>query len=202
MRDERTKILYVDDIRDSGLERYLDHFETGNDSFSASDMEFDTNSSLRDLILSPSIKDNDIILIDSRLFEESSSSASTQTGEVFKLMMRRYYPYKVTIVITRNDIGTNSLTVKKFSGSNQNFIDWYEERLGPLFLKAQKEIREDQTTLSDLQNENSGDIPMTVAIDEIADSIDSGDPIDTPFKKEDIDRFVKLFQEVKNTIEK
>jgi len=134
-----------------------------------------------------------IIVIDSRLFENENSLLSKFTGEQFKIILRQVFPFIKTIVISQNGGNDDSLTVEKWKGFIQS-KDHYHQHLLPILIRNILSTIEEHRILSQLTLENEVD---PVLIGTIHNTI-SG-MVDTAlFEKQDLDELINLFKEVKN----
>ena len=67
--------------------------------------EYEVRPSLsyNDLLENETINMSDILIIDSRLFEEVEYTENTLTGEELRFIIRKVFPYKGVLVISQND---------------------------------------------------------------------------------------------------
>ena len=98
------KILYIDDHPEAALSKYLDNYKNSNCEIEYSDIEFNPDEGYESLINDPDVKSANIIFIDSKLFENRNAIAGKFTGEEFKIILRKYFPFIEVIVITQNEI--------------------------------------------------------------------------------------------------
>ena len=91
---ERFNILYIDDSPEAGLERYLDKEYTHEEyETEYADIIFDPNNGYESLIRDPKVQSANVIFIDSRLFENRTVTAGKFSGEEFKIILKKYYPF-------------------------------------------------------------------------------------------------------------
>lgn len=159
------------------------------------DYEFKFNDSYKTLLNNNLINQANIIVIDSRLFENENSNLSKFTGEQFKIILRQVLPFIKTIVISQNDSKSDSLTIRKFQSTNnaQTSNDYYNEFLEPILNESIIATIEEYKVLNQLSQENEVD---SVLIGTIQNTI-SGIRDTALFEKEDLDNLIKLFNEVK-----
>lgn len=198
-------ICYIDDRIDSILDRYLDKYceeqnqsnEFPNYHFSFSDYTFKTTDTYKTLLSNKSINSANLIVIDSRLFENENSSLSKFTGEQFKIIIRQILPFIKTIVISQNESNFESLTIKKFnatgSGYNETPKEYYDINLAPMLKTNILATIEELKVLDQLAFDNEVD---SLLIGTIQSTI-SGIQDTALFEKQDLDKLIELFNEVK-----
>ncbi|WGE87916.1 hypothetical protein NYR88_01620 [Actinobacillus equuli subsp. haemolyticus] len=118
------KLIYIDDHLDPFLSDYLSdklEMQLENVEFKYNDYEFTTpQSNYLSLVQDETIRESDIIVIDSRLFENHSIEGEKFTGEEFKIILKLSNPFIEVIVISQNDGLEEYGTIKKFRSSPQN----------------------------------------------------------------------------------
>ena len=146
---QQIKIIYVDDKLDPLLVDYLYDFRKDGIIIVYDEIKFDRSSRDYESLLTDSrVLESDIIVIDSKLFEnEYAESGSKFTGQEFKLVLRILNPFIKVIVITQNrdlvDYGVlNKFATSKGNASQDNANDFYNRYLQPTIEEAIKEILE------------------------------------------------------------
>lgn len=146
---QQIKIIYVDDKLDPLLVDYLYDFRKDGIIIAYDEIKFDSSSGDYESLLTDSrVLESDIIVIDSKLFEnEYAESGSKFTGQEFKLVLRILNPFIKVIVITQNrdlvDYGVlNKFATSKGNASQDNANDFYNRYLQPTIEEAIKEILE------------------------------------------------------------
>lgn len=190
------KLLYIDDNIDFKLEEYLDSrlknsFDDGI-LLQFSKLVFkDYESAIR----SKEVAESNVILIDSRLFEDATAQNGKFTGEQFKLILKKFHPFIEVIVITSKD-NIGDLTVKKYSG-NGNPFEYYDQNLKPVIEKAINNIIEFKKIAITLNNSNELDKCL---LDKIYNSL-NGEDIYDELKKEDIDDVIAVFKQIQEQLD-
>ena len=145
----KIKLIYVDDKLDPLLVEYLYDFRKDDTIIAYNEIEFDSSSrDYESLLTDNRVLESDIIVIDSKLFEnEYAESGSKFTGQEFKLVLRILNPFIKVIVITQNknleNYGVlNKFATSKVKGSQENANDFYNKSLKPAMEEAIKEIVE------------------------------------------------------------
>lgn len=130
---ERFNILYIDDSPEAGLERYLDKEYTHEEyETEYADIIFDPNNGYESLIRDPKVQSANVIFIDSRLFENRTVTAGKFSGEEFKIILKKYYPFIEVIVITQNEAESDVGTISKYdSNCGKTASAYYAEQLPP-----------------------------------------------------------------------
>ena len=190
------KLLYIDDNIDFKLEEYLDtrlQDSLGNGiSLQFSKLVFkDYESAIR----SKEVAESNVILIDSRLFEDATAQNGKFTGEQFKLILKKFHPFIEVIVITSKD-NIGDLTVKKYSGNGIAF-EYYDQNLKPVIEKAINNIIEFKKIAITLNNSNELDKYL---LDKIYNSL-NGEDIYDELKKEDIDEAIAVFKQIQELLD-
>lgn len=187
------KIVYIDDNLESGISYYL--YETLKSelyTFEIKFIDFKPESTYDDLLRSDIVKDSEVILIDSKLFRNDSVSDIKFTGEEFKIISRKLFPFKEVIVITQNAMPIEYGTVKKYSDESFGEDKYYEENLTPKILDACNNIDIYQK-ISEKVFSNKG-IDKTLS-ERILNSINGTEEYDE-LSKTDIDLLIGEFKKL------
>ena len=146
---QQIKLIYVDDKPDVLLTEYLQIFKEENETIDYKEIEFDSNSrDFESLLTDNIVLESDIIIIDSKLFEnESADSGSKFTGQEFKLLQKLSNPFIKVVVITQNTNLSEYDVLNKFATSRGNESqesanEFYDKNLKPVIEKCVKEILE------------------------------------------------------------
>ncbi len=195
--NETIKIVYVDDAPEPDLSKYLDSFTHNNCKIAHEDVVFDPDKGYESLINDMRIRTANIILIDSKLFENRSSVAGKFTGEQFKMILRKHFPFIEVIVVTQNDIeeGYNKIPKYKYSPSESS-LDYYHRILPEVLNTLIKNILEYRMIAENLQDNKALE---QVLVEKIKNSLNGIDLYDE-LTKTDIDNFVKVFKEVQEAL--
>ena len=193
---ENINILYIDDKIDPHITKYLDSTIEINDvNIFTNEYEFNIESDTYKTILeNEEIKKADIILIDSRLFENSHTGASKISGEEIKIILTKFFPFKNIIVISQN--GTNKslgiLGKYKYSKSITP-KEYYDNEWKDIIEKSIQEILIIRNINSQLKNNENIE---TIVKEKIENSI-AGISQYEELSKDDIDNCIKTFLEIK-----
>lgn len=185
------KILYVDDVIDISLSRYLVNKYKNN----YSEYRFDCSKSYEELLKSKEVQESNIIIIDSRLFEDRDAK-NKYTGEQFKIILKKLFPFIEVIVITQNQV-TEKNTLKKYNSSKINSADeYYESVLAPKIAALSIDINEFRSIAEKLS-------PVKydkVLVENIKQSLEGINEYDQ-LKSSDIDSLIKAFKELQEKID-
>lgn len=184
--NKEISIIYVDDNPDGYLEEYLDKTENfGNkENIKYDSVIFDSsNDNYLTLIENDKIKKSNILIIDSRLFENANVEENSKfTGEEFKVIFSTVNPYAAVIVISQNDNLEKYGTIEKYKSSKDAYDDkspeeaskeHYDNQLKQLITDNIKEIYFRRQILSYLKSDNSKAFAGSTIVDKI-DGLMSG----------------------------
>lgn len=190
---DKINIVYIDDRHDEILSRYLGEEYTNSDfEIEHEDILFDPNEGYESLIQNPSVMHANIIIIDSRLFENSTAS-SKFTGEEFKLILKKYYPFIEVIVITQNDADAKVGTISKYNpNSGVSGSEYYANELPSCFNVAIKNIVTFRELASRLESNESWEPILKEKIIASLQGLNTYDEL----TKTDIDNLISAFQEI------
>ncbi|MBM6831852.1 hypothetical protein [Faecalicoccus acidiformans] len=190
-------ILYIDDQPEIALSEYLDNYQLPNCEIEYSDITFNPDKGYESLINDPDVKSANIIFIDSKLFENNNAVSGKFTGEEFKIILKKYFPFIEVIVITQNPIDKEYITIPKFNPKcGKTAEEYYTEKLPNLLEQYIKNIIEVRKIASELEKNNSWE---KVMVEKILNSVNGQGKFDE-LTKNDIDNVIKIFQELEAKI--
>lgn len=201
------KICYVDDNLDPFLVGYLDKYVCNSPDYKYVEYEVSPSLSYNDLLTNERINESDILIIDSRLFEEVEYTENILTGEELRFIIRKVFPYKEVLVISQND--TNEYDIeskfKPSSPSADSSFEMYEkeanqfytEKLLPKIIDSRKSIEATKNILDRISNK--GYMSSSMLLEQIRDTID-GDNFYTELSKEDIDSLIDSFTKLRKEL--
>ena len=195
---ETLKLLYIDDHPETSLSKYLDKYKSPSCEIEYSDIEFKPDEGYESLINNSDVKSANIIFIDSKLFENRNAIAGKFTGEEFKIILKKYFPFIEVIVITQNEIAPGYETISKYdSKSRMTPEEYYDKELPVLLEQCVRNIFEVRKITSELQKNTSWE---KVMVEKIVNSVNGQGKFDE-FTKKDIDDVIKMFQELQIKVE-
>lgn len=196
---EEFNILYIDDSPEPGLGRYLD---TGyiNTEYKTkySEIHFNPEDGYDSLIQNPKVQSSNIIFIDSKLFENRTVASGKFSGEEFKIILKKYYPFIEVIVITQNDADPRVGTISKFYPSCGNDVAAYYAAHLPVYIeKAIENILVYRRLAEKLDVNNNWETTLKEKIINSLKGVSTYDEL----TKADIDKLIIAFKEIQEKID-
>ena len=191
-------ITYIDDNMDLELQKYFDkeyHNQDYNIIFKCK--KFDPNIGYEELINDEKVRNANIIIIDSKLFENKNANSGKFTGEEFKLILKKVFPFIEVIIITQNEIDGEIEKVPKFNSKEQNCSKkHYDEYLLPLINKSIKKIIETRKIFEIMEKNENLEKPL---VEKIINSLNGLDEYDE-LSKTDIDELIEAFKKLEEKV--
>lgn len=189
--------MYIDDTPDNDLSKYLDRYSSNDYQFESSEIEFDPTQDYNSLLCNPEVQSANIIIIDSRLFENKTVTGGKFTGEEFKLVLKKFYPFIEVIVITQNEADPELSMVSKYvKNSAQTGVDYYAKVMPPHIEAAVERIKQ-YRILADKINHN--DSWESLLKEKVLGTLNGTQAYDA-LTKEDIDTLIGAFKEIRMSI--
>lgn len=194
---EKIKISYIDDLIDTNLSKYLDNYSLNGYEIESLEIEFRTDEGYENLLNNSNVRSSNIVLIDSKLFENNNANQGKFTGEEFKIILKKYFPFIEVIVITQNAISPGYETISKYdSRKHKDIKEYYDEVLSPKIKDAIKNICEFRKIASVIEKNDNLE---KVLIEKIINLL-NGTREYEELTKLDIDKIVNIFKEVQEKI--
>lgn len=196
---ERFNILYIDDAPESGLERYLDTEYTNTDhEIEYSEIQFNPDDGYESLIRNSKVQTANIIFIDSRLFENRRVASGKFSGEEFKIILKKYYPFIEVIVITQNGADPHVGTISKYDPScGKPASTYYAEHLPAYIEKAIDNILVYRRLAEKLEVNSNWETTLKEKIINSLNGVGTYDEL----TKVDIDNLISAFKEIQEKID-
>lgn len=203
---ENINIFYVDDNPDIYLNLFLESYKGEGIKINYSSIIFEQDDSYKTLLENQVIRDANIVFIDSRLFE-NRGVGSVLSGEEFKLIIKKIFPYIEVIVISQKAIGEDFQTIAKYDLTSymsdaddikKSAFDFYSREIIPLIKEKIQNVIEFRQILERIQNEKI-EIDKYL-IENIENSIKGTDEYDQLSSK-DLDNVINAFQSFVSKIE-
>jgi len=200
------KIVYIDDNIDDVVSKYLktvycteNYLENSNEYVKKYvEVIFDENLNYESLLNDTRIRSANVLLIDNKLYESRSAGSGRLTGRQFKILLRRFFPFIETLIITQDETLIGENIVHKFSGTNISKSDaYYTENLGKKIDISIKEVLEYEKLSKELDNNTDVD---TLLIEKVRLSL-RGDDSYNELSKADVDNLIESFKELKDKID-
>lgn len=201
---ENINIVYVDDSPDINLNLFLSSYKKTEVIIRYSPVIFEHDDSYKTLLENPTIRDANIIFIDSRLFE-NRRAGGIFSGEEFKLILKKIFPYIEVIVISQKAIGEGFQTIAKYDLEEDVFnpeevrksaLDFYSRTITTLLEEKIQNVIEFRKILERIQSEEIDQF----LIENIQNSIKGTDEYDQ-LSTEDLDKVIAVFHELASKIE-
>jgi len=193
------KIVYVDDKPDPDISRYLAReYESVDFIKEYFEITFNSDEGYESLLSNPLIIEANIILIDSKLFENESVGVSKFSGEEFKMILKKMYPFIEVLVITQNELEEDFGTIQKYRHDNKETgIMYYSVKLKAALDNAYENISVFRNIANKLKRNEGID---KVLIEKILSSLDGSSQYDELTTK-DIDSIISAFRELQRDID-
>lgn len=196
---ERYSIVYIDDKPEGALERYLDkEFHSDRYEVEFSDLVFYPEEGYESLLSNPKVRSANIILVDSWLFENRTANGGKFTGEEFKLVLKKFFPFIEVIVITQNGIESEITKIAKYDKSCGKTASEYYAGLLPSIIDGAVDNIHQYRLLAELINEN--DSWEKVVKEKVIDTL-KGKKVYDELTKSDIDELIQAFREIQEIID-
>ena len=189
-------LVYIDDNIDNYLSSFLDNYQCKDEEnqIQYAEKPFDTGSDYDSILNDPKIRTANIIVIDDRLFEDRTVEKGKFTGEEFKIVLKKYFPFIETVVITQNQADEQVGTISKYKPENldQTPEEFYQENLAEAIEAAIGSVMRYRRLNAKLHNNSNWEI---VIQEKILNSIEGKGAFDE-LTKSDIDTIIDLFREM------
>lgn len=196
---EKYSLVYIDDKPESALTRFLDNeFHSTCYEIECSEVIFHPEEGYASLLSDPKVKTANIVLIDSWLFENRTATGGKFTGEEFKLVLKKFFPFIEVIVITQNGTESEIAKLAKYDKScGKTASEYYEAVLHPCLNDAVANIRQ-YRLLAELIDKN--DSWEEVIKGKIIATLNGKNTYDE-LTKADIDTLIQAFKEIQESLD-
>lgn len=198
---ECIKILYIDDIPDTEFSKFLDQYqekESDNVKIEVEEIQFMPEEGYESLLKNKLVSDSNIIFIDSKLFENKTVAHGKFTGEEFKLILRKYFPFIEVFVITQNDIEPNYSKIAKYDiNKAKTATEYYWESIPKYIKDAIKKIQESRLLLKKIEEQKQLE---SYTIEKISNSL-NGIILYDELSKKDLDKIITLFKDIQGSVD-
>ncbi len=186
-------IVYVDDDLDENISRYLANHMNECYVTKYDEICFKSNQGYESLLDNELIKEANIIFIDSKLFENNEASEGKFSGEEFKMILKKLFPFIEVIVITQNELSEDYGTLSKYKGGTDGTPqDYYSHELKKALDSAIININIYRNIAGKLKLNEGID---KVLLEKIISSLDGTSQYDE-LKASDIDDIIAAFKEI------
>ncbi len=195
---EKYKLLYIDDEIDPLLSEYLDKklpcsMKNKDVNLECNELTFVPTDGFRSLLTDARVLSANIILIDSRLFEDRNAEEGKFSGEEFKIILKKYYPFIDVIVITQNGADEAVDTLPKYNPESGKQPDDFYDSLLPNYIDKAIDQNRVFRNLAIRLNDNSSWEPMLK--EKVIAALEGTENYDD-LTKTDIDKLVIAFKDI------
>lgn len=190
---EKINLVYIDDDRDEAISAYLeDDYQNDTYDVEYQEIEFEGDKGYESLLDSPKVTSANVILIDSRLFENDSIKCKGKfSGEEFRMILRKVFPFIEVLVISQNGENKDFEIIPKYkSGSSETSKEYYNRVLKNKIDESIKRVVTFRNISKKL--ENNKEIEKFL-VEKAVDSLNGINDYDA-LSKEDIDTLIAAFQ--------
>lgn len=190
---EKINLIYIDDDRDEAISAYLEE-EYQSDSYDVEyrEIEFESDKGYESLLDSPEVASANVILIDSRLFENDSIKCKGKfSGEEFRMILRKVYPFIEVLVISQNGENKDFEIIPKYRSQSAETPKEYYERV--LKNKIDESIKRVITFRNISKKLESNKEIEKFLVEKAVGSLNGINDYED-LSKEDIDRLIDAFQ--------
>ena len=194
-------LVYIDDTPDTILSRYLDglnsiYSEKGY-VIKSSDILFKAEDDYSSLLKDERIQTANILIIDSMLFENKTAKDGKFTGEEFKFVLQKFYPFIEVIIISQNELDPGiSMVAKYVKNFGETGADYYARVVKPHIDEAIKRILQSRVLAKKMSD---NEIWETVLKEKVLGTLHGTQAYDE-LTKEDIDTLICAFKEIRDSI--
>ena len=192
------KIMYVDDSIDLAITECLFEFSTNNPDIEYTEEVFTIEKNYEDLIKIVKEENVNILIIDSKLYT-TDSKGKKYTGEEFRIILKIFFPFIETLVVTQNDISGPEI-IKKYDSEahkEMKINQYYNQVLIEEIKNKKLKIESSRNLLKKIELNETLDENI---IQKLALSLSNDDSY-KELKVEDINKLIENFNELKRLIE-
>lgn len=194
-------LVYIDDTPDTILSRYLDglkeSYRERGYAIESVDILFEAEDDYNSLLKDERIQTANILIIDSMLFENKTAKDGKFTGEEFKFVLQKFYPFIEVIVISQNELDPGISVIPKYvKNFNETGAEYYARVVTPYIEDAMKHILQSRILAKKM---SGNEIWETVLKEKVLGTLQGTQAYDE-LTKEDIDSLIHAFKEIRDSI--
>ena len=196
---ESMNLLYIDDKIDLGLSRYLVRkYHSAKYKVNYSERKFNPKEGYESLLRDEKVREANVILIDSRLFENQTANNGKFSGEEFKVVLKKLYPFIEVIVITQNGSDSKLQIVGKYNPScGQSDVEYYDSNLSHEINRALDNVTLYRTLANKMEGNENWEQVLKEKVLGTLNGVDAYDEL----KKADIDQLISAFQKIQERLD-
>lgn len=195
---DKFSLVYIDDNPDTALSRYLDQeFRSDDYEIDYYEIRFSPKEGYKSLLSDTRIQHANLILVDSWLFENKTAANQKFTGEEFKLILRKFYPFIEVIVITQNAIEDGVVHIAKYDKAlGRSASEYYAEQLPVILDTAVANIRQYRLLATHVEKNDSWEELIKEKVLATLNGTSAYDDLTTS----DVDKLISAFKEMEEEI--
>lgn len=196
---EQIRMLYIDDKPDPDLDEYFDRYYENDEYEKVYEIiQFNSNNGYESLLQDFKVQSANIIFVDSRLFENKTAVSGKFTGEEFKLVLQKFYPFIEVIVITQNgkDPDIDMIEKFKYESGSQSARQYYSNEIPKCINNAIKRIKQYRILASRI---NQNDSWEKLLKEKVLGTLEGTNKYDS-LTKSDIDELINAFKLIQERV--
>lgn len=185
-------MIYVDDKLDTSISEYLKGYKHPKIELVYKEKKFNINEGYEALIRDEHVIKSNIIIIDSKLFENDQIVGVKFTGEEFKCILKKYYPFIQVIVISQNNTDKEMQIIQKYDSRihGDKALKHYSGVLDTVIERCIEDIEMYRRIAEKIETNNSFEIVMVEKIKNSLNGLAKYDEL----TKADIDKLITCFK--------
>lgn len=193
---EKIKLVYIDDDRDEAISAYLEEgYRNEKYDVEYQEIKFEGEKGYESLLESAEVASANVILIDSKLFEEDRIKCKGKfSGEEFRIVLRKAFPFIEVLVISQNGENKDFEIIPKYRrGNAETSMQYYKRVLKDKIDESIRKVMIFRNIAKKLEN-NKG--IEKYLVEQTVDSLNGIKKYDG-LSKNDIDKLIENFQSIK-----
>lgn len=192
---ESMNLVYIDDEPEEAISCYLEEqYKNENANITYREKKFKVHEGYESLMNSEEVNNANIILIDSKLFENGNIQRKGKfSGEEFRMILRKIFPFIEVLVISQNGENLQYDIIPKYRRNESESAGEYYERL--LKGKIDDCIRKVIIFRNISEKLRSNDEIEKFLVEKTVDSLNGTSDYED-LTREDIDRLIEAFHSI------
>lgn len=125
----KINLVYIDDDRDEAISAYLEEgYQNDIYEIEYFEIEFKGDQGYERLLENPEVAGANVILIDSKLFQNERCQSKI-SGEEFRVLLRKIFPFIEVLVISQNGENKDLDIIPKYKSGSPETSDEYYDRV-------------------------------------------------------------------------
>ena len=195
------KIVYIDDLIDNYISNYLFNYKKKDIDCLYEEYEIKNTDSYESLIRKNIVESADILIIDSMLFENENVGTKKLSGEDLKLILKKLNPFKEIIVVTQHKEKEDFSNLSKYSRSKYKGMgpkEFFYKKWESILNDSIDKIILNRRILNKIEKDKNLDKYLIEKLNNSMHGINDYNEL----RKEDIDKLIKSFEEMRKSYEK